>query len=97
MVVDAQPRTILAGTIEEKGSRKEFEHLLGMLFVVLPGLLVADEFVWIIRDGFDARDLCIPPIDRERIAIFGDEIACPAGFRRHARSRDGRGCRRNAR
>jgi hypothetical protein len=75
VVVDAQPRTILAGTIEEKGSWKEFEHLLGMLLVVLPGLLVADEFIWIIHDGFEALDLCIPPIDRERIAIFGDEIA----------------------
>jgi hypothetical protein len=75
MVVDAQPRTILAGTIEEKGSWKEFEHLLGMLLIVLPGLLVADELIWIILDGFEARDLCIPPIDRERIAIFGDEIA----------------------
>jgi hypothetical protein len=36
---------------------------------------VADELVWIIRDGFEARDLCIPPNDGERIAILSDEIA----------------------
>lgn len=75
MVVDTQPRAILARTIEEKGAWKQFEHLLGMLLVVLPGLLVANELFWIICDGFEADDLCILAAVGESLAIFGDEIA----------------------
>lgn len=75
MVVDTQPRAILARTIEEKGAWKQFEHLLGMLLVVLPGLLVANELLWIICDGFEAGDLCFLAIGGENLAVFGDEIA----------------------
>lgn len=73
MVVDTQAWAIPTRAIEEKGAWKQFEHLLGMPLVVLPGLLVANELLWIICDGFETGDLCILAIGEKSLAVFGDQ------------------------